>query len=1638
MAVRLLLVLGILLSAFAHSSFAQAVVPSIASLSSSQTVMEGTNLTLTVSVNGTTPFTYQWRKDGTAIGGETNPILVLNAIRVVNAGSYTVVVTNSAGSVTSSPILIAVTPATPPSFYSQPSNTSVTVGNTLNLSVGVNGTSPFTFEWRKGTTLLATTTSGSYSKADAQIADGGSYTVTVVNIAGSATSSAFTVTVNAPVLPAISSQPQNRTVATAASFSLSVGLSAGSSPLSYQWKKDGVAISGATNYYYDDYNAQAGDAGSYTVTITNAAGSVTSAAATVTVQAPVAPTITSISNAVTVAVGNSIWLEVSASGTAPLTYQWRKDGVAIAGATSSYLSRSITQLSDGGSYTVVVTNEQGSVTSTGVTVTVTTVVPQLPVITQSPPSVTVNYGEYVYLSVSVTSNTPVSYQWRKNGVAIPGATSSYYSLSGPVTETEAGNYTVVATNSQGSVTSEPCNVAVLPLQAPVVLGAPLSRVVSQGGEFSLYVEISSTTGVSYQWRKDGVAIPGATSSGYSKSNVASSDSGSYTVVVSNAAGTVTSSAATVTVVSPALPLITQHPASGSVLPGQYFGGMSVGVTSVGSTTYQWYLNDVAIAGQTSSSIYIGNAQPSHAGTYKVTVTNAAGSVTSNNAVLTVDTNATRPIIIYTTGNSVVAIGNSGYVFVDTVVTPTSVVWKKDGVTVAGATSRSLSLYGFTAAQAGSYVAIVTTPGGTATSQPIVLSVQNLGVVPAIQNQPGAENRFVGQSASFDVSAVGEFPLSYQWRKDGVAISGATSSSFYISTVAASHAGAYSVVVTNRNGSVTSDAAPLVVLTPAASPPVIRTHPGSRTVTIGSSSNYLSVQLSTSMTVTYQWRKDGVAIPGATSSSYSLGAISAATAGRYSVVVSNASGSTTSYDAVVTVTNSLTGPGFTTQPQNVSVYAGGNVTFTANAVGSGTVTYQWRKNSVDIPGATGATLGITSVPMTAAGSYSVLATDVNGSTLSSTAFLSVINSTAPTISRQPVSTTAFAGANVTFTATATGTPSPGLQWLKNDAPISGANSGTLTLSNVQAGDAASYTFRASNVAGSATSSPATLTVYTEPLSVPSIVTQPANAAVMPGGTATFSVTAAGYPAPGYQWRKNGADIAGANSNTYTIANVQAGDAASYSVLVSNIQGSVTSASATLTIGSELVGIYHGTFGSGDAWALQVYPDGTAIFIATLAARNQAIVARGFVVNPTGQFTFGSPVTIAADGASGPAALYYGGVVNGQITATGVTGQLPALGMSFSGVAAPNGSASSVAGCYQAVPLVSAYGEVIAIAAPDGVLTLVALDTGGVRGGRGSVAADGNFSLMQGSYSYQGNVSAAGSVLNGSYQRTGGATVTIASPAAAGGIERLAAVSTRGLAGSGSRTLIAGFVIVGNAPKDVLVRGIGPGLTRSNVAGALVNPRLKIFSGSTLILENGDWNQGPSSAFVADAAARTGAAPLTAGSLDAALLAHLNPGVYTAQVSSDDGSTGVALVEVYDASPMTADAPKLLALSTRGDVGAGDNILILGVVVTGSAPKKMIIRGVGPTLGSLGVEGALADPELRIYRGAELVGENDNWSADSAGPLITSAGISVGLSALPQGSKDAAMLLYLAPGTYTVQLRGVSGTTGVGLVEVYEVP
>ena len=245
---------------------------------------------------------------------------------------------------------------------------------------------------------------------------------------------------------------------------------------------------------------------------------------------------------------------------------------------------------------------------------------------------------------------------------------------------------------------------------------------------------------------------------------------------------------------------------------------------------------------------------------------------------------------------------------------------------------------------------------------------------------------------------------------------------------------------------------------------------------------------------------------------------------------------------------------------------------------------------------------------------------------------------------------------------------------------------------------------------------------------------------------------------------------------------------------------------------------------------------------------------------------------------------------------------------------------------------------------------------------------------------------------------------------------------------NQVLIAGFIITGTDPKQVLIRGIGPSVSGAGVT--LPDPTLELFQGNSSLATNDNWKTKPDGSSQQAAIQATTIPP--ANDLESAILATLNPGTYTAILAGKNGGTGIGVVELYDLAQTT---PASFAnISARGFVNTADNVLIGGIIIGAGGTSNVIVRALGP---SLAVSGALPDPtlELRDASGTFLQ-SNDNWKTRSDG---TSQQRAIEATTIPPPNDlESAIVQTLPLGNYTAIVRGKANTTGVALLEVYNLP
>jgi parallel beta-helix repeat protein len=441
----------------------------------------------------------------------------------------------------------------------------------------------------------------------------GTNTVTSTAVSGTnVLTCAFTVTVLVP--PTVTSQPQGTIVSAGTPTNLTVAAS-GSAPLQYQWTFEGIPIALATNSILALSNPQSSNEGYYRVTITNAAGSTTSAAALLRVL-PAAPSILAGPTSLTVSAGSNAPFSVTAAGNTPMWFQWLRGSAPILGATASQLVVSNAQAGDSGSYQVVVSNLLGMATSASATLNV---LPAKPAFTLQPVGAAIAMGSNFTMRCLAAGTEPLAYQWRRNATNISGATQTSLTISNVNTGSN-GSYTVVATNTLGGTTSAVAYVSVYGTP-PAFTQQPASIEVLEGSSVTLNSLATGNTPLSYQWCFYGTNLPGKTSRQLILTSVTPASAGPYFVVATNAYGATNSATAQLTVNES---IVLVQPLTNQVVDAGSTVFLSVGVNGTGLLSYSWALNGLPIPG-TNAWLALTNIQRVQSGYYQFTVANQYGS-----------------------------------------------------------------------------------------------------------------------------------------------------------------------------------------------------------------------------------------------------------------------------------------------------------------------------------------------------------------------------------------------------------------------------------------------------------------------------------------------------------------------------------------------------------------------------------------------------------------------------------------------------------------------------------------------------------------------------------------------------------------------------------------------------------------------------------------------------------------------------------------------------------------------------------------------------------------------------------------------------------------------------------------------------
>ncbi|MFM2295150.1 MAG: hypothetical protein RLZZ350_1563, partial [Verrucomicrobiota bacterium] len=1093
------------------------------------TLLQGASSNFTVAAIGDSPLAFQWRFNGTNILSATNPSLAFPNVTAASAGNYDAIVSNPYGAVTSTVAALVVN--VPATIVTNPASQTILASSNVTFAVAASGTPTLTYQWRFNSANLGGANLNTLSLTNVLTNNAGAYDVVVANAFGSVTSAPAALAV--VFAPNILTNPAPLTVAAGSNATFAV-VASGDAPLAFQWRFNSTNILSATNTLLTVSNAVGTNAGNYDVVVTNNYGAVTSTVAALTVNVPV--TITTNPVAQTNSVGSNVTFSVGVSGSAPFAYQWRFNATnLLANATNSSLSLTNVQFTNGGNYSVLVTNNFGAVTSAIAALTVLSP----PIITVQPVTVTNLVGTTATVFVTAIGSPTVRYQWYRNGNLVTNGVGNSIVLNNVIPASGA-NFFCIITNNYGIVTSS--TAAIVIVSPPAVTNQPVSRTNVAGSTASFSVTVTGTAPFTYQWRFNGTNLAGANTNSLSLTNVQFTNGGNYDVVVSNAYAGTTSAVAVLTV--SAAPTIVTSPAAQNIGVNSN-ATFTVGVNGTAPLAFQWRFNGAPISGATTNPFTLPGVFTNNAGSYDVIVTNSFGSVTSAPAALTVSfppsiTNQPAPVAVVVSNNAAFAVGVDG-------TAPFTYQWRVNGTNILNANTNTLALTNVLGSDAANYDVVVQNPFGVVTS---IVAALTVNFPPTITNQPASLAALATSNATFAVGVSGTATLAYQWRFNGAAIFGANNSALTVSNVSALNVGNYDVIVTNNFGALTSSVAALTV----NFPPTITNQPASLAV-LATSNAVFAVGVSGTAPFSYLWRLNGTNLA-ATASTLALTNTSAADAGNYDVIVQNAFGSVTS--VVVTLTVNFP-PAITAQPVSQAALATSNATFTVTATGTATLAYQWRFNGAGISGANNSSLTVSNVNQTNVGNYDVIVTNNFGALTSSVAALTV--NFPPTITNQPVAQSVVVSNAATFSVLSSGSEPQNYQWWLNITNlVTGGTNSTLVIPSARAADAGDYSVVVSNPYGSATSAPAALTVH-----FPARITaSPASLAVVATSNGTFTVTADGDAPLAYQWNFNGTNISGANASTLTVSNVALAGQGNYFVTVSNAYGSATSAVATLTV------------------------------------------------------------------------------------------------------------------------------------------------------------------------------------------------------------------------------------------------------------------------------------------------------------------------------------------------------------------------------------------------------------------------------------------------------------------------------------------
>jgi len=1203
----------------------------------------------------------------------------------------------------------------------------------------------------------------------------------------------------------------------------------------------------------------------------------------------------------------------------------------------------------------------------------------------TPGAMTLYASEEIRLSASYASALPCTFVWTRDGIDLPDTNSSTLVIPNAKVA-DSGTYRIRITNEGGSLTGGNSLVTVKE-NFPPELGQLPDLTVDVGQAVLFTVAATSRTAMQYQWKKDGAPLQGATQASLSIAKVSLTDAGLYTLTATNGVGSSTSNAARLTVNPARPPVITEQPGDIVIWECPVSYEMSVRCTGSEPFSYAWYRNGVLLPEYTSPDLWVGNITRSVAGTYTVVISNAAGSVTSNPALLDVipqpiPTTVLRPSLHGQLGEPLLLTGYQG-----DAPGSNSFQWYKDGQAIAGATNASYSMPALTAKDEGDYLLTITCPRGTSVSNLCHVSVGDYGSKP-----PGA---WVGTARLGDVAY---FAFANPARIDTYNLrTGAWGPSVALPSAATAFCAG------NGKLFVACDSSLYRVYPDSLIRTLVVTTPGLR---------YKGLAWLRNQVFAYQVDLDNKAqLVGydeftATPNPYLISLNAAATSPALFSAPKSGDLLTVSFGGPPCyLTKSNLSPGLESGSQNGTYYDAGDQGKNARLClssdealiycNSGVV---FNREDLRYGGNVGAFTDLANDDQgnpvtlyhnklqcfdTGLRQTGSLTLDQPGQALY------VLNGKAFVFS-YPESGTPGLVQTVSLASANTGSALPGINpeaLLFTPDSIDLDADGTVLLTCRLLQQVFRWNPETRKYA------PQHFPLHATPDRV--AVSRSLNRMYLSyadGKVCQLDLSKPQVP-ESFFYQTHGPALGLVTADQNLLLHDYAGGG-HYNVLLDangRRRDAVAAPTADYYAWSPKKGRLYGT---GVYW--QGWQELTSNGLLALPTNRQSVQHRAALwpspegtslLTPEGLFLDSETLQPGTQLAS-----------RTLLDCTWNGGRLFTVRNTLDGALVERWGGPG-------------YGRDASLLVSGQPLRLLTLPSGRLL-----------MAFLREARLYFALLDEGLSILSvdGS-----GAKATVSN------------LSTRAEAGVNDNTLTPSFVIEGTQPKRILIRAVGPTLKNFGLANPIPDPLITVYNDKqTAIAGNDNWGSSANLADLTGTSDRLGAFALNAGSKDAALLLTLQPGAYTAQVSDAKGSVGTAMAEIYDTDEGNGTS-RLSNMALRGKVGAGDSTMIVGFVISGNAPRTLLIRGIGPALARFGVTGTVADPVLKLFmQGSDTpLFTNDNWGNASA---IVSAAAAVGAFALDPASKDACLLVSLNPGAYTAHLVSTDDSAGVGLLELYLMP